>query len=134
MPFVRIETNLPDQPVRSAAIILAVTDLVAKVKPEVQRRGIAVSLVHDCSLAFDANPNPPAVVVNVVNAKMPHEVTLPLTQGLTQILGESYGVSPARTYCFFHELTSTHLVGLMGVTFVELAASVPAAASGAGVG
>jgi phenylpyruvate tautomerase PptA (4-oxalocrotonate tautomerase family) len=123
MPSVRVETNQSADPTTSAAIILAITDLVAKVKPEVERRGIAVTLHHGCPLGFGGDASTPAVVITLTNAQMPHEVTLPLTQGLTAITAQHYHADPARIYVFFHELGAYHLVGIMGVTFVEIVAA-----------
>ena len=129
MPVVRIETNQTADVVASAAIVKEVTDLVLKVKPEVERRGIAVSLHHNCVLSFDGDATKAAVVITMTNARMPHEVTLPLTQGLTAIAKKYYGADPLRTYAFYYELTEPHLVGLAGITFVELRAAPPAPAA-----
>jgi phenylpyruvate tautomerase PptA (4-oxalocrotonate tautomerase family) len=126
MPFVRIETNQTADAATSGAIVKSVTDLVAQVKPEVERRGIAVSLHHNCVLSFGGDAAAPAVVINVTNATMPHEVTLPLTKGLTEIAKQHYGADPVRIYVFFHELKELYLVGIMGVTFAELGAGAAA--------
>ncbi len=123
MPFVRIETNSSIDATASAALITEVTDLVAKVKPEVQRIGIAVVLHHGSPVAFGGDAKAPAVVITVTNATMPHEVTLPLTKGLTEISKRYYGSDPFRTYVFFQELKDLWLVGFDGVTFVELGAA-----------
>lgn len=81
---------------------------------------ISVVVNTNVNVGFGGDYEKPAAIVQVLNLKMPVEITTKLTESITDILRENFNVAANRMYIFFQEFTQMHLVGWNRKTFAEI--------------
>ncbi len=119
MPFVRIETNHEFSKEVIQDVITQITEQVHVIKGDPQSM-ISVVVNTNVSVAFGGDYDKPAAVVQLLNLKMPVEITTKLTQSISDILLQKFNVPADRMYIFFQEFTQMHLVGWNRKTFTEI--------------
>jgi len=119
MPFIRIETNTEFDRNIIEDVITQVTEQVSTIKGD-PKNMILVVINTNVNVAFGGDYTQPAAAVQILNLKMPIEVTSKLVESISDILLEKFNVSPDRMYIFFQEFTQMHLVGWNRKTFTEI--------------
>lgn len=119
MPFVKIETNHDFSSEVIQDVITQVTEQVHIIKGDPQAM-ILVVVNTKVNVAFGGDYENAAAVVQVMNLKMPVEITTKLTESLSDILLAKFNVPANRMYVFFQEYTKMHLVGWNRTTFEQI--------------
>ena len=119
MPFVRIETNHDFSQEVIQDVITQVTQQVHLIKGDPEAM-ILVVVNTKVNVAFGGDYEKPAAVVQLMNLKIPVEITTKLTESLSDILLAKFNVPANRMYIFFEEFTKMHLVGWNRTTFEQI--------------
>ena len=122
MPFIKIETNHEFNSEIVELVIAQITETIHVVKGD-PKNMILVVINTKSNVAFGGDYERPAAVVQLLNLKMPIDITTKLTEKITDILTNSFNVPPDRMYLFFQEFTQMHLVGWNRKTFAEVVGS-----------
>ena len=119
MPFVRVETNRKFSKELSQDVITQITEAIHLNKGD-QKPMISVVVNTNVNVGFGGDYDKPAAIVQVLNLKMPVEITTKLTESISDILLKNFNVPANRIYIFFQEFTQMHLVGWNRKTFAEI--------------
>lgn len=119
MPFVRIETNHDFSSEVIGEVITQITEQVHSIKGDPQAM-ILVVVNTKVNVAFGGDYEKAAAVVQVMNLRMPVEITTKLTESISDILLAKFNVPANRMYVFFEEYTKMHLVGWNRTTFQQI--------------
>ncbi|MEH2402560.1 phenylpyruvate tautomerase MIF-related protein [Nostoc sp.] len=119
MPFIRIETNHDFSSEVIHYVITQITEQFHIIKGYPQSM-ILVVVNTKVNVAFGGDYEKPAAVVQVMNGRMPVEITTKLTEILSDILLAKFNVPANRMYIFFQEDTKMHLVGWNRTTFEQI--------------
>jgi phenylpyruvate tautomerase PptA (4-oxalocrotonate tautomerase family) len=116
MPFVRIETNQDFSQEVIQDVVTQITQQVHTIKGDPQAM-ILVVVNTKVNVAFGGDYEKPAAVVQLMNLRLPVEITTKLTESISDILLAKFNVPANRMYIFFQEFTKMHLVGWNRTTF-----------------
>lgn len=119
MPFVRIETNHDFSKEVIQDVITQVTQQVHLIKGDPEAM-ILVVVNTKVNVAFGGDYEKPAAVVQLMNLRMPVDITTKLTESISDILLAKFNVPANRMYIFFQEFTKMHLVGWNRTTFEQI--------------
>lgn len=119
MPFVRIETNQDSNQEVIQDVITQITEQIHFIKGDSPAM-ILVVVNTKANVAFGGDYEKPAAVVQVMNLRMPVEITTKLTECISDLLLAKFNVPANRMYIFFQEYTKMHLVGWNRTTFEQI--------------
>ena len=119
MPFVRIETNCEFSQEVINEVITQVTEKVHENKGD-PKSMILVVVNTKVNVSFGGDYEKPAAAVQVLSREMSPEITKNLTESISDILLNKFGVPAERMYIFFQNFSELYLVGWKRKTFEEI--------------